>query len=123
MYAKALVLGADGKVSMAKGVKLAEELCVQGEPQSCLLAAGGYIEGRGVKKSMEKGAEILVAACAAGYPPACQLEKQVEKQEPDLIKDIKKKQKARIAAAAAASGVPPVAGSTPSPAASAPLQP
>jgi TPR repeat protein len=99
MYARALMLGSEGHKGLGKGVNLAETLCAQGELNSCLLAAAGYIEGRGVEKDLERGARFLVVACQAGLEPACKLEKRLPA---DLVSKVEQQTSEAIAQAAAA---------------------
>ena len=77
VYARALVMGADGKQRVAKGVHLAQAMCARGDPQSCVLAGVGYLEGRGVKRDPERGASFIVVACRAGFKPACKLKQRL----------------------------------------------
>jgi uncharacterized protein len=99
MYARALMLGSEGHDGLKKGVNLAERLCAQAELNSCLLAAAGYIEGRGVERDLERGARFLVVACEAGLEPACKLEKRLPA---DVVSKVEKQARDAIAQAAAA---------------------
>ncbi|MFO0660697.1 MAG: tetratricopeptide repeat protein [Polyangiaceae bacterium] len=83
MYAQVLIMG-DGKDNdqIAKGVKIAEQMCANGEAQLCLMAAASYLEGRGVKKDLNRGSQIVVATCAAGMPQACALQQRLP---PELV--------------------------------------
>lgn len=106
MYARALLLGAAGPNEQGKGVQIAEALCAQGEAQSCLLAAAGYVEARGVPRDLEKGAKLLVFACQGGFAPACELKqrlpaKLIKKAETDLDDTIR-----QVQAMAASSAAP-----------------
>jgi uncharacterized protein len=99
MYARALLLGAEGNQGLGKAVKLAESLCAQGDLGSCMLAAAGYVEGRGVEKDLEHGARFLVVACQAGLEQACKLKKRLPA---DVVEKVEKQASEAIAQAAAA---------------------
>jgi TPR repeat protein len=115
MYAQVLVMGEKDNEVIAKGVKIAEQLCVQGDAQSCILAAASYLEGRGVKKDLAHGTQIVVATCAAGLPQACALQ---QKLPPDLVAQANVALANAAAQAQAQGQMPP--GVTPPPGAASP---
>jgi len=109
MYARALLLHPKTTRAQKKqGVELAGALCLEGEPQSCLMAAAGYVEARGVPRDLERGARFLVFACKGGFAPACDLQKRMP---PPLIARLEKefeKSKAQAIAEAQGSAAPPI---------------
>jgi TPR repeat protein len=108
MYARALVLGADGKDGMKKGAQIAEAVCAQGDPTSCVLAGMAYLEGRGVERDRQRGTRFVLLACSSGYEPACKLKKRLPA---DLVKkveeEVSRAAPGASAAAPASSGAPP----------------
>lgn len=131
MYAQAMMLGGGGAAGEKEGLELAEQLCVQGELRSCILAASGHFDGRGAKRDQVRGTMFILAACEGGFPPACEMKKRIPGE---IVRKAERKIKkntddalAKIKDAQAKGGLPPGLGGmlpgaglpTPSPAPSA----
>jgi TPR repeat protein len=108
MYARGLVLGAQGKDGMKKGAQIAEAVCMQGDPMSCVLAGMAYLEGRGVDRDRERGTRFVLVACSAGYEPACKLKQRLPAGMVKKVEEeVSKANASGSAAPPTASGAPP----------------